>query len=103
MIVIARNNGPNTNGIPNSGHLTKGKKYEIISISIPLLPKGGFKNIFLKENQTIYIPEYGKHNEYFYINVRADDNKNRTYWCDYFLSTKEMRQLKLKQLTDESR
>ena len=96
MNVIARNNGPDCNGIPNTGHLTQGKQYTILAISKP----GQVGWTTIKENQTIKIPDFGKHKEYFYVNVIADDNQKRTYWCDYFLSTTEMRTLKLKKLNE---
>lgn len=86
--VIARNNGPKGS---SNGKLILGHKYEVLYISY----SGSPERFPLTHN-----PREAK----FYIRVKDDTDTNswsmwftgeHTYWNDYFLSTEEMREMKL--------
>lgn len=89
MLVIARNDGPHWNGA-TTGHLTIGKKYNLISY----FKHNGinYDEIYIKKNEIIFLPLKTS----FYINVISDRGIKETFWNDYFLSTVEMRKQKLK-------
>jgi hypothetical protein len=88
MRLIARTDGPNYNGIIGSGALTTGKEYELIGIAYA--EDGNWKY----EKTLNYNPRKPK----FYIKVINDMGREADYWNDYFLSTEEMRDLKLNEL-----
>lgn len=94
MKVIARTDGPKYNG-ENIFHLTKDKVYDAISFST----HDGMKWVDheIKTNDVIFIPR----TPIIYIDVISDRNIVETFWCDYFISTQEMRNLKLKQLNEK--
>ena len=50
----------------------------------------------IKDNEIINIPRTPD----FYINVIADNDRVESFWCDYFISNKETRNLKMKQLNE---
>lgn len=92
--VIARNEGPK--GLANS-KLIPGHAYEVLYISYP----GSQEKLEFVEN-----PRETR----FYIIVKDDTGINswsmwhtgqKTYWNDYFLSTEEVRNIKLNKLLDE--
>jgi hypothetical protein len=89
--VIARNEGPV--GATNS-KLIQGHKYEVLYISYPSSKE---------RHKLTYNPREPK----FFIIVKDDTGINswsiwhtgeQTYWNDYFLSTEEMREMKLETL-----
>jgi len=89
--VIARNDGPK--GLEN-GKLIPGHRYEVLYITYPGSPER-----FEMTNN----PREPR----FYIRVKDDTGINswsmwftgeHTYWNDYFLSSEEMRELKIKEL-----
>jgi hypothetical protein len=86
--VIARNEGS------SNSKLIPGHKYEVLYISYP----GSSERHEMTNN-----PKEPK----FYIRIKDDTNLNTwsiwhsgelTYWNDYFLSSEEMRDLKIKEL-----
>lgn len=89
--LIARTDGPVYNGVIGSGALTTGKEYEPIHISY-------------QEEHSLCTWKYEKTLNYnprepkFYIKVINDKGREADYWNDYFLSTEEMRDLKLNKL-----
>jgi len=88
MKLIARTDGPNYNGVIGSGALTTGKEYESIQIAYPV------NGNWIYENTLNYNPR----KPLFYIKVINDKGREADYWNDYFLSTEEMRDNKLKEL-----
>jgi len=86
MVVIAKTNGPKYNG-SEFGCLTPGKEYEAINIHYQV-------NGFWVEKEFTYNPEEPR----FYIRVIDDNGREHDIWNDYFLSTKEIRKLKLTNL-----
>lgn len=88
MIVVARNNGPNINNL-DLYILTKGKSYKVMSCYDP------FKKVLINIENLI-IPKNFK----FYIDVIADNGKIESFWNDYFLSSQEMLNKKLKKINE---
>jgi hypothetical protein len=89
MIVIAKSRGPNYNGL-GIYSLTKGKKYKVVPRSFPDM----HGTVPVNENETFFMPKKFK----FYIDVIADNGRLEAFWNDYFLSTIEIRKLKIKEL-----
>ena len=82
--VIARNEGPKYNG-SKIGCLTPGKKYEVIQLN------GGEWT----GKPLLYNPRKTS----FYIKIKEDDNgRPHDIWNDYFLSTEEIRYIKIEEL-----
>lgn len=86
--VIARSEGPKYNG-SKIGCLTPGKKYEVLHMSYQNQPG------YWVDEELIYNPRNPK----FYIRIKEDDNgRPHDIWNDYFLSTEEMRDIKIEEL-----
>lgn len=88
MIVIARNNGPYRRNVGRAG-LLKGKSYKVISWSYHS-PMGTWQ----ENTQERDIPKSTQ----FMIRIINEDGREADYWNDYFLSTEEIRDLKIEQL-----
>lgn len=88
MIVIAKNNGPFRRNVGRAG-LLKGKSYKVISWSYRS-PMGTWQDNTHERD----IPESAQ----FFVRIINEDGREADYWNDYFLSTNEMRELKLEQL-----
>jgi len=86
--VVARNEGPGLNH-PGFGKLTPGKSYEVICRSTSVQ----FESIELNYNPKK--PE-------FYIDIIDDRGIKHSVWNDYFYSTIEMRQMKLKRILNDN-
>lgn len=77
MIVVARNNRKG---------IFEGKEYEVICYYKP--------GSWIQEYDDFINPMEAK----FYIVITDEDGCKSSYWNDYFLSTEEMREFKLKDL-----
>lgn len=90
MIVIARNNGPfaiNSNGGPfERKGLKEGKAYEVIQWSYQI-PTGAW---ITKTKDFLNPRDYR-----FFIRVINEYGIEHDYWNDYFLSSKEIRDIKI--------
>lgn len=94
MKVIAVNNGTfyfNSNGIEERRGLIKDKEYDVISWSYQK-PIGHW--IIRTDTDNFVNPKKPK----FFIKVINEDGQEHDYWNDYFLSTDEMRELKLNEI-----
>ncbi len=85
MILIARNNGPYYEGIGRMG-LLEGKKYRVISWSYQM-PLGNW----IRRTDDFINPEKAS----FFIKVINEEGKEADFWNDYFLSSEEMRDIKI--------
>ena len=90
MIVIARNNGPfyaYPDGVKRHGLIT-GKEYQVIEWAYR------FPQHWVTRTDDFINPKEAK----LYIKVINEDGVAHDYWNDYFLSTEEVRELKIWQL-----
>lgn len=88
MIVVARNNGPfyeDFNGNRRRSGLIEGKAYDVVE--------------WVVHNDTKWITQSGDFinpkEPMFFVKVLNEDGILHDYWNDYFLSSKEMRDIKI--------
>jgi hypothetical protein len=88
MIVIARNNGPiyEIDGSRERRGLIEGKEYTVIEWSYQ-----DTSGSWIKRKDDFVNPKEPK----FFIKVVNEDSITHDYWNDYFLSSKEIRHIKI--------
>ena len=88
--VIARTEGPKYNG-SKVGCLTPGKLYEVLHMS------------YHKDNKRIYKELiFNPRKPTFFIRIKEDDRgREHDLWNDYFLSTEEVRKIKIDSLINK--
>jgi hypothetical protein len=98
MIVIARNDGPfhvKWDGTKERKGLREGKEYQVISWS--------YQDHSIQPGHWVVRTEYfmNPKNPEFFIRVINEDGIEADFWNDYFLSSEEIRDIKLKEVLNE--
>lgn len=88
MILIARNNGPKFEDGERRG-LIQGKSYQMVSWRTQ-----EDANSWSDSTGEFINPKEPR----FFIKVVNEEGRVADYWNDYFLSTEEMREMKIKEL-----